>query len=109
MTKFSGGRGLSGNEKSQLSEVKRVTPSPASLERRYHFGLPAGGVNGLIERRCARQDRIKFIQVRHEGKVQPSMLAPMRSGPDEFGVCLAMSGPGGIHLLDGLCDAKLDG
>src|SRR5437773_3881051 len=72
------------------------------------FGLPGDGINGIIEALRTRQDRIAFIQVRHE-----EAAAFMASGYAKFtgklGVCLATSGPGAIHLLNGLYDAKLDG
>ena len=72
------------------------------------FGLPGDGINGLMEALRVRQDRIRFIQVRHE-----ESAALMACGYAKFtgrlGVCLATSGPGAIHLLNGLYDAKLDG
>src|SRR5688572_14248988 len=72
------------------------------------FGLPGDGINGLMEALRTRQDRIRFVQVRHE-----ESAALMACGYAKFtgklGVCLATSGPGGIHLLNGLYDAKLDG
>lgn len=72
------------------------------------FGLPGDGINGILEALRRRQDKIRFIQVRHE-----ESAAFMASGYAKYtgklGVCLATSGPGGIHLLNGLYDAKLDG
>src|SRR4051812_23133395 len=72
------------------------------------FGLPGDGINGIMEALRTRQERIRFIQVRHE-----ESAAFMACGYAKFtgrlGVCLATSGPGGIHLLNGLYDAKLDG
>src|SRR6058998_3519195 len=72
------------------------------------FGLPGDGINGIMEALRTRQDRIRFVQVRHE-----ESAAFMACGYAKFtgrlGVCLATSGPGGIHLLNGLYDAKLDG
>src|SRR5947208_1680441 len=72
------------------------------------FGLPGDGINGIMEALRQRQERIRFIQVRHE-----ESAAFMACGYAKFtgrlGVCLATSGPGGIHLLNGLYDAKLDG
>jgi pyruvate dehydrogenase (quinone)/pyruvate oxidase len=71
------------------------------------FGLPGDGINGLMEALRTHRDRIRFIQVRHE-----ESAAFMACGYAKFtgrlGVCLATSGPGGIHLLNGLYDAKLD-
>jgi pyruvate dehydrogenase (quinone) len=72
------------------------------------FGIPGDGINGIMEALRTRQDRIRFVQVRHE-----ESAAFMACGHAKFtgrlGVCLATSGPGGIHLLNGLYDAKLDG
>src|SRR3954471_6710519 len=72
------------------------------------FGIPGDGINGLIEALRKRKDKIKFIQTRHE-----ESAAFMACGYSKFtrklGVCIATSGPGGIHLLNGLYDAKLDG
>src|SRR4030088_3612714 len=72
------------------------------------FGLPGDGINGIIEALRVRQDKIRFVQVRHE-----ESAAFMACGYAKFtgrlGVCLATSGPGGIHLLNGLYDAKMDG
>lgn len=72
------------------------------------FGLPGDGINGIIEALRRRQDRIRFIQVRHE---EAAALAACgyAKWTGKLGVCLATSGPGGIHLLNGLYDAKLDG
>ncbi len=72
------------------------------------FGLPGDGINGIMEALRRRSDKIRFIQVRHE-----ESAAFMACGYAKFtgrlGVCLATSGPGAIHLLNGLYDAKLDG
>jgi pyruvate dehydrogenase (quinone) len=72
------------------------------------FGLPGDGINGIMEALRTHKDKIKFVHVRHE-----ESAAFMACGYAKFtgrlGVCLATSGPGGIHLLNGLYDAKLDG
>jgi pyruvate dehydrogenase (quinone)/pyruvate oxidase len=74
------------------------------------FGLPGDGINGIMEAIRQRQDekKLQFIQVRHE-----ESAALMACGYAKFtgrlGCCVATSGPGGIHLLNGLYDAKLDG
>jgi pyruvate dehydrogenase (quinone) len=72
------------------------------------FGLPGDGINGIIEALRTRQDRIRFIQVRHEEAAAFNACAYAK-WTGRLGVCLATSGPGGIHLLNGLYDAKLDG
>ena len=72
------------------------------------FGLPGDGINGIIEALRTRQDQIRFIQVRHEEAAAFNACAYAK-WTGKLGVCLATSGPGGIHLLNGLYDAKLDG
>jgi pyruvate dehydrogenase (quinone) len=71
------------------------------------YGYPGDGINGIMGALERAQERIEFIQVRHE-----EMAAFMACGHAKFtgevGVCLATSGPGAIHLLNGLYDAKLD-
>ncbi len=72
------------------------------------FGLPGDGINGIIEALRTHQDIVRFVHVRHE-----EAAAFMATGYSKFtgklGCCIATSGPGGIHLLNGLYDAKLDG
>jgi pyruvate dehydrogenase (quinone)/pyruvate oxidase len=72
------------------------------------FGLPGDGINGLMEALRKRQDQVRFIQVRHE-EAAAFMACGYAKYTGRLGVCLATSGPGGIHLLNGLYDAKLDG
>jgi pyruvate dehydrogenase (quinone)/pyruvate oxidase len=72
------------------------------------FGLPGDGINGIMEALRTRQDKIRFIQVRHE-ETAAFMACGYAKFTGRLGVCLATSGPGGIHLLNGLYDAKLDG
>lgn len=72
------------------------------------FGLPGDGINGIMEALRLRQDEIRFIQVRHE-ETAAFMACGYAKWTGKLGVCLATSGPGGIHLLNGLYDAKLDG
>ena len=72
------------------------------------FGIPGDGINGLMEALRKRQDRIRFIQVRHE-EAAAFMACAWAKFTGKLGVCLATSGPGGIHLLNGLYDAKGDG
>jgi pyruvate dehydrogenase (quinone) len=71
------------------------------------FGLPGDGINGLMEALRVRQDRIRFVQVRHEESAA-FMACAYGKYTGKLGCCLATSGPGGIHLLNGLYDAKLD-
>src|SRR5438132_252863 len=72
------------------------------------FGLPGDGINGIMESLRTHQDKIKFIQVRHEESAA-FMACGYAKATGKLGVCVATSGPGGIHLLNGLYDAKLDG
>jgi pyruvate dehydrogenase (quinone)/pyruvate oxidase len=72
------------------------------------FGLPGDGINGLMEALRTHQEKIKFIHVRHE-EAAAFMACGYAKYTGKLGVCLATSGPGGIHLLNGLYDAKLDG
>jgi pyruvate dehydrogenase (quinone) len=72
------------------------------------FGLPGDGINGLMEALRRRQDKIRFVQVRHE-EAAAFMACGYAKYTGKLGVCLGTSGPGGLHLLNGLYDAKLDG
>src|SRR5437660_885021 len=72
------------------------------------FGLPGDGINGIMEALRVREDKIRFVQVRHEESAA-FMACAYAKLTGRLGVCLATSGPGGIHLLNGLYDAKLDG
>ena len=72
------------------------------------FGMPGDGINGIMEALRKRQDRIRFIQVRHE-EAAAFMACAYAKYTGKLGVCLATSGPGGLHLLNGLYDAKLEG
>src|SRR5664279_4596595 len=71
------------------------------------FGLPGDGVDGFFEALRTHQDKMRFIQVRHE---EAAALAAVGYAKytGRIGVCCATSGPGGIHLLNGLYDAKCD-
>src|SRR4029434_3911843 len=71
------------------------------------FGLPGDGINGLMEALRRRQDEIRFVQVRLE-EAAALMACGYAKFTGRLGVCLATSGPGGIHLLNGLYDAALD-
>src|SRR5579884_1417126 len=72
------------------------------------FGFPGDGVDGVIEAFRKQMDKIKFIQVRHE-EAAAFMACGYAKFTGKLGVCVATSGPGGIHLLNGLYDAKMDG
>src|ERR671927_57970 len=72
------------------------------------FGFPGDGINGIFEALRTRQDSIRFVQVRHE-EAAAFAACGYAKYTGGLGVCLATSGPGAIHLLNGLYDAKLDG
>jgi pyruvate dehydrogenase (quinone) len=72
------------------------------------FGMPGDGINGIMEALRRRQERIRFVQARHE-EAAAFMACGYAKFTGRLGVCVATSGPGGIHLLNGLYDAKLDG
>src|SRR2546423_2035977 len=72
------------------------------------FGLPGDGINGVMEALRTHQDKVRFIQVRHE-EAGAFMACGYAKFTGKLGVCLGTSGPGGIHLLNGLYDAKMDG
>ncbi|HEY1378894.1 MAG TPA: thiamine pyrophosphate-dependent enzyme [Gemmataceae bacterium] len=71
------------------------------------FSLPGDGINGIYEALRTHKDELKLVQVRHE---EAAAFAACGYGKysGRLGVCLATSGPGGIHLLNGLYDAKCD-
>jgi pyruvate dehydrogenase (quinone) len=69
------------------------------------FGMPGDGINGIMESLRNRQDKIRFIQVRHEESAA-FMACGYAKFSGKLGVCLATSGPGGIHLLNGLMMRK---
>jgi thiamine pyrophosphate-dependent acetolactate synthase large subunit-like protein len=71
------------------------------------FGMPGDGINGVMEAIRTRSDRVRFIQVRHEESAA-LMACAHAKWTGRLGCCLATTGPGGIHLLNGLYDAKFD-
>ncbi len=75
---------------------------------RVIFGLPGDGINGIMEALRKRQEHLTFVQTRHE-EAAAFMACGYAKYTGKLGVCLATSGPGAIHLLNGLYDAKMDG
>ncbi len=71
------------------------------------FGLPGDGINGIFEALRKNKEKIRFIQVRHE-EAAAFAACGYAKFTGRLGVCFATSGPGAIHLLNGLYDAKLD-
>src|SRR5438128_8602789 len=102
--------------KSTLTEGMAMADTVADMliERLIHwgvdtlFGFPGDGVNGIFEALRNHQREIRFIQVRHE-EAAAFAACGYAKYTGRLGVCLATSGPGGIHLLNGLYDAKCDG
>src|SRR3954447_27085866 len=72
------------------------------------FGLPGDGINGIMESLRTHREQVQFIHVRHE-EAAAFMACAYAKYTGKLGVCVATSGPGGLHLLNGLYDAKLDG
>src|SRR5436190_7444057 len=71
------------------------------------YGYPGDGINATLGALDRHQDQIQFVQARHE-EMAAFMACGHAKWTGEVGVCLATSGPGAIHLLNGLYDAKLD-
>jgi pyruvate dehydrogenase (quinone) len=71
------------------------------------FGFPGDGVNGFFEALRTHKDKLQFVQVRHE-EAAAFAACGYAKYTNSLGVCIATSGPGGIHLLNGLYDAKFD-
>src|SRR4051794_23351177 len=71
------------------------------------YGYPGDGINAIVGALERQKDLIEFVQVRHEEQAA-FMACAHAKWTGEVGVCLATSGPGAIHLLNGLYDAKLD-
>jgi pyruvate dehydrogenase (quinone) len=71
------------------------------------YGYPGDGINAIIGALERHKDKLEFVQVRHEEQAA-FMACAHAKWTGEVGVCLATSGPGAIHLLNGLYDAKLD-
>jgi pyruvate dehydrogenase (quinone) len=71
------------------------------------FGYPGDGINGIIGALRRAGDKLEYVQVRHE-EMAAFMACAHAKFTGEVGVCLATSGPGAIHLLNGLYDAKMD-
>jgi pyruvate dehydrogenase (quinone) len=71
------------------------------------FGYPGDGINGLMGALDRNRDKFEYVQARHE-EMAAFMASAHAKFTGEVGVCIATSGPGAIHLLNGLYDARLD-
>jgi len=83
--------------------IKRIT----QWELKRIYGYPGDGINGIIGAIDRAGDAIEYVQVRHE-EMAAFMACAHYKFTGEVGICLATSGPGAIHLLNGLYDAKMD-
>jgi pyruvate dehydrogenase (quinone) len=72
------------------------------------FGIVGDGINSIIESLRKRQDRIRYIAVRHE-EAAAFMASGWAKHTGGLGVCVGTTGPGAIHLMNGLYDAAFDG
>src|SRR5207248_5144489 len=71
------------------------------------YGYPGDEINGLVVALREMKEQLDFVQVRHE-EMAAFMACAHAKFTGDVGVCLATSGPGAIHLLNGLYDAKMD-
>jgi pyruvate dehydrogenase (quinone)/pyruvate oxidase len=71
------------------------------------FGLPGDGINGLMDALRTRHQQIRYIHVRHE-EVAAMAAVGYAKFTGKLGVCFATSGPGAVHLMNGLLDAKVE-
>ncbi|BBP04792.1 hypothetical protein TPL01_12030 [Sulfuriferula plumbiphila] len=71
------------------------------------YGFPGDGINGIMGAMDRAGDRFELVRARHE-EMTAFMACVHAKFTGQVGVCLATSGPGAIHLLNGLYDAKLD-
>jgi pyruvate dehydrogenase (quinone) len=91
----------------------KQTVADFMLERIAEWGVhrvyayPGDGINGMLGAFERRKNGLTFVQVRHE-EMAAFMACAHAKFTSEVGVCMATSGPGAIHLLNGLYDAKLD-
>jgi pyruvate dehydrogenase (quinone) len=95
------------NEYENLRTADIVAEALIDWKVNVIFGLPGDGINGFMEALRQRQDKIKFILVRHEESAA-FMACAYAKYTGKLGACVATSGPGAIHLLNGLYDAKSD-
>jgi pyruvate dehydrogenase (quinone) len=90
---------------STVSDLLLQCPNKWGLKR--IFGFPGDGINGINGAIGRAGDRINYAEVRHE-EMSAFMACAHSKFTREAGVCQATSGPGAIHILNGLYDAKMD-
>jgi pyruvate dehydrogenase (quinone) len=91
----------------ELSTADILIETLIRWDVRFVFGIVGDGINSIIEALRKRQDKIRFIAVRHE-EAAAFMASGYAKHTGRLGVCLATTGPGAVHLMNGLYDAKMD-
>lgn len=91
-----------------LSTADIVVETLIAWGATHAFGVVGDGINGIIEALRKRQDRIRYIGARHE-EAAAFMASGFAKLTGRLGVCVGTTGPGAIHLLNGLYDACFDG
>lgn len=92
----------------QRTAGKEVTALLEEWGVKHIYGMPGDSINELIEELRHESSQIQFIQTRHEEVAALSAAADAKL-TGKLGVCLSIAGPGAVHLLNGLYDAKADG
>ena len=90
-----------------LSTADILVETLIAWQVEFVFGIVGDGINSIIEALRKRQNRIRFIAVRHE-EAAAFMASGYAKHTGKLGVCVATTGPGAVHLLNGLYDAKMD-
>ena len=99
-------RGVPSNDP-ELTTADILIETLIRWDVQFVFGIVGDGINSIIEALRKRQDRIRFIAVRHE-EAAAFMASGYAKHTGKLGVCLATTGPGAVHLMNGLYDAKMD-
>jgi pyruvate dehydrogenase (quinone)/pyruvate decarboxylase len=100
-------KGASMQSEASLNTADLLVETLIAWDVPFVFGLVGDGINSITEALRKRQDRIKFITVRHE-EAAAFMACGYAKHTGKLGVCLATTGPGAVHLLNGLYDARMD-
>ena len=92
----------------ELTTADIIVETLISWGATHCFGVVGDGINSIIEALRQRQDRIRYVGVRHE-EAAAFMASGIAKHTGRLGVCVGTTGPGAIHLLNGLYDAHMDG
>ena len=92
---------------SELTTADILVETLIRWDVQFVFGIVGDGINSIIEALRKRQDKIRFIAVRHE-EAAAFMASGFAKHTGKLGVCVATTGPGAVHLMNGLYDAKMD-